>query len=72
MEEELSECCSSEFEGRKVFGSRFPSPISVLEHSFLTESCNSSDTAESNNTGGKINTPSFFMQEKIHWYFRNI
>ncbi|KAK6803724.1 hypothetical protein RDI58_001508 [Solanum bulbocastanum] len=51
IEEELSEYCSSEYECRKVFGSRFLSPISVLEQSFLTESCNSSDTAESNNTG---------------------
>ncbi|KAH0730353.1 hypothetical protein KY289_001541 [Solanum tuberosum] len=51
IEEELSEYGSSEYECRKVFGSRFLSPISVLEQSFLTESCNSSDTAESNNTG---------------------
>ncbi|XP_049388966.1 uncharacterized protein LOC125853341 [Solanum stenotomum] len=51
IEEELSEYGSSEYECRKVFGSRFLSPVSVLEQSFLTESCNSSDTAESNNTG---------------------
>ncbi|XP_010318808.1 uncharacterized protein TRM6/7/8A [Solanum lycopersicum] len=51
VEEELSGYGSSEYECRKLFGSRFLSPISVLEQSFLTESCNSSDTAESNNTG---------------------
>ncbi|XP_016480717.2 uncharacterized protein LOC107801829 isoform X1 [Nicotiana tabacum] len=65
MEEELSECCSSEFEGRKVFGSRFPSPISVLEHSFLTESCNSSDTAESNNTGASKQSSSVQAKEVL-------
>lgn len=52
IDEELSEYGSSEFECRKVLGSRYLSPISVLEQSFLTESCNSSDTAESYNTGG--------------------
>lgn len=61
VEEELSGYGSSEYECRKVFGSRFLSPISVLEQSFLTESCNSSDTAESNNTGGKIIRPGAFI-----------
>ncbi|KAM3338154.1 hypothetical protein P3S68_031371 [Capsicum galapagoense] len=63
IEEELSEYGSSEFECRKVFGSRFPSPISVLEHSFLTESCNSSDTAESNNTGASKQSSSVQAKE---------
>lgn len=51
-----------------MLGSRYLSPISVLEQSFLTESCNSSDTAESYNTGGgKISRPSafIFMHEKF-------
>lgn len=63
IEEELSEYSSSEFECRKVFGSRFPSPISVLEHSFLIESCNSSDTAESNNTGASKQSSSVQAKE---------
>ncbi|KAL3648633.1 hypothetical protein CASFOL_005036 [Castilleja foliolosa] len=32
---------------------RFPSPVSVLDHLPIAESCNSSDTADSNTKGGK-------------------
>ncbi|KAK4338924.1 hypothetical protein RND71_040386 [Anisodus tanguticus] len=63
IEEESSENGSSEFECRKMFGSRFPSPISVLEHSFLSESCNSSDTAESNYTGASKQSSSVQAKE---------
>ncbi|XP_059291000.1 uncharacterized protein LOC132044522 [Lycium ferocissimum] len=61
FEEELSSEYGST--DRKVFGSRFPSPISVLEHSFLTDSCNSSDTAESNNTGASKQSSSVQAKE---------
>ncbi|CAN4123237.1 unnamed protein product [Withania somnifera] len=64
-EEELSEYHTSEFECRKVFGSQFPSPISVLEHSFLIESCNSSDTAESNNTGASSKQSSSVQAKEV-------
>ncbi|CAN4106363.1 unnamed protein product [Withania somnifera] len=63
IEAEQSEYSSSEFECRKVFDSRFPSPISVLEHSFLIESCNSSDTVESNNTGASKQSSSVQAKE---------
>ncbi|KAJ9555171.1 hypothetical protein OSB04_009785 [Centaurea solstitialis] len=42
-----SESSSDDCEYRKLLRGRQPSPSSVLEPSFLTESCNSSDTADS-------------------------
>lgn len=45
--EMASECSSNDYEYRKLLRGREPSPSSVLEPSFLTESCNSSDTADS-------------------------
>lgn len=38
---------------RKLLDCRLPSPVSVLEHSSFADSCNSSDAADSNSTGGK-------------------
>lgn len=35
-------------EERTFLNHRLPSPVSVLEHSSFTESCNSSDSADSN------------------------
>ncbi|XP_047960310.1 uncharacterized protein LOC125205430 [Salvia hispanica] len=37
---------------RKSLDPRLPSPVSVLEHSSFPDSCSSSDTADSNSTGG--------------------
>lgn len=48
--DEMNECSSNDT--RKLFHYRHPSPISVLEPSFPSESCNSSDSADSNNTEG--------------------
>ncbi|KAH6785927.1 hypothetical protein C2S51_038382 [Perilla frutescens var. frutescens] len=39
-------------QARKLLNCRLPSPVSVLEHSSFTDSCSSSDTADSNITGG--------------------
>lgn len=41
----------NDIEGREVLDSRIASPVCVLEHSFLSESCNSSDTADSSVSG---------------------
>ncbi|GFP99632.1 hypothetical protein PHJA_002107300 [Phtheirospermum japonicum] len=43
---------------RMLLDCRFPSPVSVLEHFPIAESCNSSDTADSNSTGGGKNCSS--------------
>lgn len=48
--EDTDECSSNINEIRKLLDCRHPSPISVLDPSYLTESCNSSDTADSNNS----------------------
>ncbi|KAI3706866.1 hypothetical protein L6452_24895 [Arctium lappa] len=45
--EMASESSSDDYGYRKLLRGRQPSPSSVLEPSFLTESCNSSDTADS-------------------------
>lgn len=39
-------------EDRTFLNCRLPSPVSVLEHSSFAESCNSSDSADSNNSTG--------------------
>lgn len=43
----MSECSTNDYEYRKFLRAQQPSPNSVLEPSFITESCNSSDTADS-------------------------
>uniref|UniRef100_A0A5B6YL43 DUF4378 domain-containing protein n=1 Tax=Davidia involucrata TaxID=16924 RepID=A0A5B6YL43_DAVIN len=50
--EEMDEHSSNDAEARKLLDCRLPSPISVLDPSFLSESCNSSDSADSNSTEG--------------------
>ncbi|CAI9289320.1 unnamed protein product [Lactuca saligna] len=45
--EPMSECSTNDYEYRKFLRAQQPSPNSVLEPSFITESCNSSDTADS-------------------------
>ncbi|KAK3008547.1 hypothetical protein RJ639_013392 [Escallonia herrerae] len=61
--EELNECGSNESEARKLLDCRYPSPISVLEPSFFTESCNSSDTIDSNSTEGSKQCSSVLARE---------
>lgn len=41
----------NDIDGREVLDSRIASPVCVLEHSFLSESCYSSDTADSSVSG---------------------
>lgn len=50
--DEMDECGSNDSETRKLLNCRHASPISVLEPSYFTESCNSSDTADSNGSEG--------------------
>ncbi|KAA8531283.1 hypothetical protein F0562_005992 [Nyssa sinensis] len=51
---EMDACSNNDAEARKLHDCRHPSPISVLDPSFLSECCNSSDSADSNSTeGGK-------------------
>ncbi|KAI3522681.1 hypothetical protein L1887_00648 [Cichorium endivia] len=45
--EPMSQCSTNDYEYRKYLRPQQPSPNSVLEPSFISESCNSSDTAES-------------------------
>lgn len=40
------------FEDRMLIDYRLPSPVSVLQHSFFAESCNSWETIDSNNCLG--------------------
>lgn len=61
--DEMNECSSNDTEARKLFHYRHPSPISVLEPSFPSESSNSSDSADSNNTEGKSVNP-FRLEHK--------
>lgn len=54
--DKMDECGSNDTEARKLFHYRHPSPISVLEPYFPSESCNSSDSADSNSTQGNFPT----------------
>ncbi|KAL4592386.1 hypothetical protein LXL04_005378 [Taraxacum kok-saghyz] len=45
--EPISECSTNDYEYRKFLRGQQPSPNSVLDPSFITESCNSSDTTDS-------------------------
>ncbi|XP_027119822.1 uncharacterized protein [Coffea arabica] len=53
------------FDARQFLHHRLPSPVSVLGHSIFTESCNSSDTADSINTGGSKESSSVNAQEVL-------
>ncbi|KAI3792175.1 hypothetical protein L2E82_06046 [Cichorium intybus] len=59
--EPMSECSTNDYEYRKYLRPQQPSPNSVLEPSFISESCNSSDTAESS----KPNSTSVQAQDLI-------
>ncbi|KAL3508149.1 hypothetical protein ACH5RR_033531 [Cinchona calisaya] len=50
---------------RKLLDHRLPSPVSVLGRSIFTESYNSSDTADSINTGGSNQSSSVHAQEEL-------
>ncbi|THG15892.1 hypothetical protein TEA_022378 [Camellia sinensis var. sinensis] len=63
--EEMDDCSSYDTEARKLLPCRHPSPISVLEHSFFTESCNSSDSADSNSIEGIKQSSSVQAQEVL-------
>ncbi|KAI3469318.1 hypothetical protein Pfo_025981 [Paulownia fortunei] len=56
---------------RTVLDCRLPSPVSVLEHSSFTESSNSSDTADSNSTGGGKQCSSIQFQDVLSRYSMN-
>lgn len=53
---------------RKLLDCRHPSPVSVLEHSSLADSCSSSDTADSNVTGGSKQCSSILALEGLGSY----
>ncbi|KAG5555211.1 hypothetical protein RHGRI_012677 [Rhododendron griersonianum] len=63
--DKMDECGSNDTEARKLFQYRHPSPISVLEPYFPSESCNSSDSADSNSTQGSKQCSSVLAQEAI-------
>ncbi|GFZ09066.1 hypothetical protein Acr_20g0008740 [Actinidia rufa] len=62
---EMDEFSSDDTATRKSLHYRHPSPISVLEPSFLTESCNSSDTADTNSIEGSKRCSSVQAQELL-------
>lgn len=53
---------------RKLLDCRLPSPVSVLEHSSFADSCSSSDTADSNITGGSKQCSSIQALEVFDLY----
>ncbi|KAA8527400.1 hypothetical protein F0562_034885 [Nyssa sinensis] len=64
--EGMDEHSSNDAEAKKLLDCRHPSPISVLDPSFLSESCNSSDSADTNSTeGSKQQCSSVQAQEVI-------
>ncbi|XP_059646973.1 uncharacterized protein LOC132293478 [Cornus florida] len=63
--EEMDECSSNYAESRKLLDYRHPSPISVLEPSSLSESCNSTDSTDSNSTEGIKQCSSVQAQEVL-------
>ncbi|KAI3459238.1 hypothetical protein Pfo_015901 [Paulownia fortunei] len=66
--EEMSMSDSNISQATKLLDCRLPSPVSVLEHSSFADSCNSSDTAESNSTGGSKQGSSTQAQEVLDTY----
>ncbi|XP_034680359.1 uncharacterized protein LOC117910395 isoform X1 [Vitis riparia] len=69
-ENEMDECSSSSnAEARNLLDCRHPSPVSILEPSFSTESCNSSDSTDSNSIEGSKHFSSVLAQELISLSF---
>ncbi|XP_019180133.1 PREDICTED: uncharacterized protein LOC109175333 [Ipomoea nil] len=62
--EGMDQYSSNRGEMKKLFDRRFPSPVSVLEHSYFSESCNYSDT-DSNTTPSSKQSSSIQAQEVI-------
>ncbi|KAL2454954.1 hypothetical protein Adt_47542 [Abeliophyllum distichum] len=60
--------CGNGTETKMFLDCRLPSPVSVLDNSSVTESFNSSDTAESNSTGGGKQSSSVQSQEVLGMY----
>ncbi|KAL2464172.1 uncharacterized protein Fot_52128 [Forsythia ovata] len=60
--------CGNGTETKMLLDCRLPSPVSVLDNSSVTESFNSSDTAESNSTGGGKQSSSVQSQEVLGMY----
>ncbi|TXG71634.1 hypothetical protein EZV62_000213 [Acer yangbiense] len=61
--DEMEECSSNHHDSRQFLDCRNPSPVSVLETSFSTESCNSSDSADFSSTEGSKLCSSVQAQE---------
>ncbi|KAK1591176.1 hypothetical protein Q3G72_003422 [Acer saccharum] len=62
--DEMEDCSSNHHDSRQFLDCRNPSPVSVLETSFSTESCNSSDSADFSSTeGSKLCSSSVQAQE---------
>ncbi|XP_044485044.1 uncharacterized protein LOC123210635 isoform X2 [Mangifera indica] len=61
--DEMDECSSSHLDGKQLLDCQHPSPVSILKPSFSTESCNSSDTADSSITEGSKQCSSIQAQE---------
>ncbi|XP_073152398.1 uncharacterized protein [Henckelia pumila] len=66
--EEIGKCSSYISEYRKLLDCQLLSPVSVLEHSSFVDSCNSSDTTESNSSGGSKQCSSSKVQEVLSLY----
>lgn len=66
--EEIGKGCSDISEDRKLLDCQLLSPVSVLEHSSFADSCSSSDTTDSNSTGGSKQCSSIKVQEVLAMY----
>ncbi|XP_075653177.1 uncharacterized protein LOC142623621 isoform X2 [Castanea sativa] len=63
--DEMDGCSSNHIEAGPLVGCRHPSPVSVLEPSFSTESCDSSISTDSNSLEGSKLFSSVLAQEVI-------
>ncbi|KAJ4722064.1 DUF4378 domain protein [Melia azedarach] len=63
--EEMDECSMNHLDVKKLLDCRHPSPVSILEASFSTESCNSSDSVDSSSTEGNKQCWSIQDQEVL-------
>lgn len=63
--DEMDECSSNHIEAGLLPNGRHPSPISILEPSFSTETCDSSVTTDSNSTEGRKLCSSVQAQEVL-------
>lgn len=56
----MDECGTNHYDSKQLLDCQHPSPVSILEPSFSTESCNSSDSVDSSSTEGKTYQPQIF------------